>query len=120
MTKKELSKQHEEFIAHVYGGVRSKSSGASDTDKGDVRAATSNTLFECKMTGAPGSDSKYTTLIRQMEKAHDESWAEGKEAAVCLRFFCPDSPLSNVDGWVDFTVRLTADDCVRERLLYGD
>lgn len=114
MTKKELSKQHEEYIAKQYNGQRSRSSGASDTDKGDVRIAGSKSIIECKLTGAPGSGSKRTTLLSHMEKVADEAWAEGKEPAVALRIFCPESPVANVSGWVDFTVRLTADDARRE------
>jgi len=114
MTKKELSKQHEEYIARAYLGERSRSSGASDTDKGDVRVQGSKSLIECKLTGAPGSSSKRTTLLSHMEKVADEAWAEGKEPAVALRLFCPESPVANVDGWVDLTVRLTLDDARRE------
>lgn len=120
MTVKELSRQHEELIARMYGGKRSRSSGASAVDKGDVRSQTDETIFECKLTGAPGGDSKRTTLMKVMEKTADEAWAEGKQPAVCLRLFCPESPLSNQEGWVDMTVRLTADDCVRERLILGN
>lgn len=111
MTKKEVSKQHEEWIARQYQGTRSRSSGASDTDKGDVRIATSNTLFECKATGIPGGESKYTTIIRHLEKVADEAWIEGKTPALAMRYFCPDSPLAGVDGWLDLTIRLTSDDC---------
>lgn len=114
LTKKEVSRLHESWVAKQYDGVRSKSSGASDTDKGDVRIKSSRTIFECKASGAPGQDSKYTTLLRQFEKVADEAWAEGKHPAVALRYFCPDSPLASVDGWVDFTVRLTKDDAKRE------
>ena len=117
MTKKELSKQHEEFIAEKYNGQRSPSSGASDTDKGDVRVEGSKSLIECKLSGAPGSGSKRTTLLSQMEKIADEAWSEGKKPAVALRLFSPDSTLSNVDGWVDMTVRLTTDDAEREEWL---
>lgn len=119
MSKKELSRRHEDYVAKIYDGKRSPSSGASVVDKGDVRAKTSATIFECKLTGAPGGPSKRTTLLSVMEKTADEAWAEGLEPAVCLRLFCPESPLANVEGWVDLTVRLTADDGKRERL-YGD
>lgn len=112
MTKKELSRQHESRIAYVYDGKRTASSGASDTDKGDVR--TTDVLYECKLTGAPGGPSKRTTLLNHMEKCADEAYAEDREPAVCLRIFAPDSPLSAKDGWVDLTVRLTHDDASRE------
>lgn len=114
MTKKELSKQHEEYIARKYQGIRSRSSGASDTDKGDVRIKGEKSLIECKLTGAPGGSSKRSTLLSHMEKVADEAWAEGYEPAVALRLFCPESPLSGLDGWVDLTVRLTSDDAERE------
>lgn len=117
MTKKELSKQHEEFIANRYNGERSRSSGASDTDKGDVRVSSTGTLIECKLTGSPGLPSKRSTLLTHMEKVADEAWAEHKQPAVALRLFCPESPLSNLDGWVDLTVRLTTDDSEREEWL---
>lgn len=114
MTKKQLANQHEERIASSYGGRRSPSSGASDVDKGDVHVKSSKTMFECKLTGTPGGDSKRTMLLRHMEKAADEAWAEGKEPAVALRLFSPDSILADVNGWVDMTVRLMTDDARRE------
>lgn len=110
MTKKELSRQHEEWIASQYGGVRSRSSGASDTDKGDVRVVSSQTIFECKLTGSPGGSSKPSTLLRHMEKVADEAWAESKRPAVALRLFVPESPLADLNGWVDLVVRLVKDD----------
>jgi hypothetical protein len=117
MTKKEVSNAHERYVARLYRGIQSPSSGASSVDKGDVRIASSRTIFECKATGSPGGDSKYTTLIRQFEKVADEAWIEGKSPAVALRYFCPDSPLAGPDGWLDFTVRLTKDDAEREAWL---
>lgn len=117
MDKKRLSKQHEDFVANVYGGIRSRSSGASDVDKGDVRSKTTTSIFECKMTGEPGRP-KSSTLLKVMEKMADEAWAEEKEPVVCLRLFNPESPLASREGWVDLSVRLTSDDAVRERL-YG-
>jgi hypothetical protein len=114
MTKKEVSVTHENWVAKTYGGVRSRSSGASDTDKGDVRVKTLETIFECKATGIPGERSKRSTILTQLEKVSDEAWAEGKRAALCLRLFCPESPLAGVEGWVDLTVRPTRDDAERE------
>jgi hypothetical protein len=117
VNKKDVSRLHERTVASYYGGVPSRSSGASDTDKGDVRVKSSRTIFECKATGAPGGESKYTTVIRQLEKVADEAWSEGKSPALALRYFCPDSPLASVDGWLDLTVRLTKDDAERESWL---
>lgn len=110
MTKKELSKQHEDYIAKLYNGVRSKSSGAAVSDKGDVR--TDYEMIECKMTGEPGGTAKRSSLLSVMEKAADEAWSERMLPVVCLRLWNPSSPLAGPDGWVDFTVRLTNDDMV--------
>jgi hypothetical protein len=110
VTRKELSRQHEEYIAKVYDGKRSRSSGAAASDKSDVR--TSEEMIECKLTGELGKP-KRTSLLTIMEKAADEAWSENKEPVVCLRLYNPDSPLANTDGWVDFTVRLTTDDVRR-------
>lgn len=113
-SKKALSVEHEKFVAKAYGGRRSPSSGAADHDQGDVRAAADGTLLECKYKGSPAEPLKSKpSLLTIMEKVADEAWAEGKEPAVALRYFWPDSPLANRDGWVDLTVRITNDDAVR-------
>lgn len=111
MNKRARAEQHESFIESLYQGNRSRSSGASVVDKGDVR--TEDCLYECKTTGEPGMPARYTSLIRHMEKVADEAWAEGREPVVCLRYFLPESPLAAHDGWVDFTVRLSRDDAWR-------
>lgn len=108
MTKKELSRQHEDHIAKLYGGIRSKSSGAAHSDKGDVRA--DRQMIECKLTGEVGGPPQRTVLLGVMEKTADEAWSENKIPAVCLRLWNPDSPLAGTEGWVDFTVRLASDD----------
>lgn len=118
---KQLSTQHENQIADMYGGVRSRSSGASVRDAGDVRKRVGThdgTLFECKRKGSHNSPLKRKpTLLRQMEKIADEAYAEHFEPALALRFYWPESPLANVNGWIDMTVRLTGDDAARSRLL---
>lgn len=109
-SSKDLSVRHEEAIAAAYAGKRSASSGAADHDQGDVR--TPAYLIECKLTGGPAKPLARTpTLVQHMEKVADEAWSEGKDPMVCLRYYLPDSPLANSTGWVDFTVRLTKDDC---------
>lgn len=108
----DLSRQHEEEIASIYGGVRSKSSGASIVDKGDVQ--TDKALIECKMTGEPGKPPKRKPgIVRHMEKVADEAWEVGREPALALRYFDPTSPLASNTGWIDFTVRLSHDDAAR-------
>lgn len=123
MAKKGSSKarsvRHEEFIAEAYQGQRSPSSGAAETDEGDVR--TKHELFECKLSGGPKvcmthnridcSDCARTpVLVQQMEKVADEAWSVGRTPALALRYYAPESVLSDREGYVDLTVRLVSDD----------
>lgn len=101
----------------MYNGVRSASSGASSNDSGDVRA--SHDLIECKVTGAPGGESKRSTLLRHFEKVAEEAFAEGKSPVVALRFWCPDSILADQKGWVDLAVRTLEEDAYRTEELHG-
>lgn len=111
-TSKWFSQLHEEFIARVYGGRSSPSSGGVVTDLGDVR--TSDCLYECKHTGTFSKPAKSISLkLDHLEKIADEARAEGRSPAMCLRLYAPDSILSDYDGFVDITARLTADDLRR-------
>lgn len=113
-TSKRKSVDQEEWIARLYSGTRSPSSGAADTDQGDVRTA--HSLIECKVTGEPGKELKpqLPRFVRWLEKVALEAWSEGREPALALRYFDPDSSLANLDGWVDVVVRTAAEDSVRE------
>ena len=119
-TAKALSVEHEEWVAKLYGGTRSPSSGASPTDLGDVRVSDGDTLFECKGKWGERVDGKpvKSTLVSQFEKIWDEAAQGGKNAALALRFFMPNSPLANKDGFVDLTVRLAADDAENAELAW--
>lgn len=112
MAKRGTIKRHsvdqEDYVARTYGGIRSPSSGAANNDSGDVR--TEKDLFECKVTGSPGKEPKRTTLLRIFEKIAEEAYAEGRSPVVALRFWCPDSILSDTHGWVDLSVRLLEED----------
>ena len=112
---KALSIEQEEHVSEIYGGIRSKSSGAADHDQGDVRVASDHTLFECKGTFGERTGKKpvRSTLVKHMEKVANEAWAEGRDPALALRFYMPDSILSDADGYVDLTVRLLHDDAYR-------
>lgn len=127
-TKKELSVRHEDHIASVYGGRRSKSSGAAVTDEGDVYVAGEGTLFECKgqFGELAGNGPVRSTLLTQFTKVAREATDLLSEPAMALRFYAPKNILADGDGWVDLTVRLTADDVDRSatmvtwRQLVGD
>lgn len=112
-TTKRRSVEQESYIAKIYGGVRSASSGAADTDAGDVRCET--VLIECKVTGGPGETEKpLPVFIRHLEKVAEEAYQEGRSPAVALRYYAPDSILSNPHGWVDVMVRPVVDDAELE------
>lgn len=113
---KARSVEHETFIARLYSGHRSRSSGAADTDAGDVRVKVEGTLFECKTTGEPGKP-KSTKIIKEMEKIRLEAYEEGREPALALRYFNPDSSLADINGYVDLVVRLAHEDANRSRIL---
>jgi hypothetical protein len=117
VTPKERSVLHENNIARLYGGKRSPSSGAAISQKGDVQIKSSRTSIECKSSGCPPDQVKHTVILGHMEKIADEAWAENREPALALRYFCPDSPLAAQDGWVDLIVRMAADDAYREGML---
>jgi hypothetical protein len=118
-SNKDRSRQHEDFIADLYEGKRSPSSGAADTDSGDVRVKDDQTLWECKLSGNTASPRR-STIVKQMEKIAYEAYEEGKEPGLALRFFDPDSTLAWDDGYVDVVVRLARDDAYRsERLDNG-
>lgn len=117
-TNKDLSVRHEERIAAYYGGKRSPSSGGADNDAGDVRVRAEGVLFECKYTGSPAKPLKRKPgLVTKMEKIADEAWAEGRDPALALRFYWPESPLADGSGHVDLSVRLTPDDAQRSAWL---
>lgn len=101
-TTKRFSVDHEEAIALLYAGERSPSSGAAESDAGDVRSETY--LIECKMTGAPGEVRAKPKFLKDLEKVWEEATGEGRWPVLALRFFQPDSPLADRDGWVDLSV----------------
>lgn len=108
-TVKRLANNHEDHIAKVYSGVKSPSSGAAVSDAGDIRL--SEWLVECKMTGTPGQVPKQIPkMVQDFEKIADEAHGEGRSPMLCLRYYHPESRLSDRNGWIDLTVRLTKDD----------
>lgn len=115
-TNKFRSQEHEKYVAFLYEGKVSPSSGAAPADAGDVRVWATNELIECKVKGEPGKPAR-STLVKQMEKIADEAWAEARDPVLCLRFFMPDSPLADKKGWVDLSVRVAGDDAHRSYLV---
>lgn len=112
-SKKDLSERHEREIAGSYRGRRSESSGGAVTDDGDV--ITQSELIECKgqFGELTGNKPVRSTLLTQFTKIAEEAYQQLRDPVIALRFYAPDSLLANENGYVDFTVRLTADDLRR-------
>jgi hypothetical protein len=108
-TSKRKSVEQENFIAAQYNGRRSASSGAAETDQGDVR--TPDQLIECKCMGNPGEPTKRPGFAKDLEKVTEEAWQEGRVPALAIRWYDPDSILADRAGWCDVIVRRVADDC---------
>jgi hypothetical protein len=107
-TTKRSSVEQETRVASLYEGRRSRSSGAAVNDSGDV--ATVDELIECKTTGEPGKPARIPVFVNHLAKVVEEARERGRTGSVALRFYSPDHYLSNRDGWVEVTVRLTSDD----------
>jgi hypothetical protein len=101
-------------------GKRSPSSGAADTDQGDVRA--DRLLIECKMTGGPNVilTKPLPTFIQQLEKVAEEAYQEGRDPMLALRYYQPESILAGADGWIDVGVMLITDLAEREAEYIGE
>lgn len=107
-SKKARSVEQENLVAKRYGGMRSASSGAAETDAGDVR--TFEFLIECKMMGGPEERIKRPGFAKDFEKITQEAWMEGRIPMMAIRWYDPDSILANRDGWVDMIVKRMVDD----------
>lgn len=107
-TVKRKSVEQEEFIAALYGGRRSASSGAADNDAGDVR--TPDCLIECKVMGNPEEKIKRPGFAKDLEKVTEEAWQEGRTPMLAIRWYDPDSILADRNGWCDVIIKRAVDD----------
>jgi hypothetical protein len=104
-TSKHRSREQEEQIARYFGGVVSPSSGASDTDQGDVR--TSESLIECKTTGSPGDERRpsLNEILGWLAEVAEQAWEEGKQPVVCVRVYAKGHPLAHpTTGVLDLAI----------------
>jgi hypothetical protein len=95
--------QQEDYIAKLFDGKRSASSGAAEHDAGDVRCE--YLLIECKVRmPSPTVSRPKPQFIQQLEKVAKEAYESGKDPALALRYFDDKSPLAGPDGWIDVVV----------------
>lgn len=73
-TKTARAQNHENYIAKMYNGRRSPSSGASWSDRGDVRFEIENYKFtaECKTTEKKSFSIKKDTWNKIVEEAQEQ------------------------------------------------
>lgn len=107
-TVKRKSLDQENAIAVHYHGRRSASSGAADTDSGDV--ATETHLFECKVMGNPEEKLRRPAFAKDLEKITEEAWQRGKIPKLAIRWYEPGSILADREGWCDVVICRVADD----------
>src|SRR5665213_953037 len=113
VSAKYLSVQQEDYVAKMFDGRRSKSSGAAEHDAGDVRCQ--HLLIECKVRMPQANVVKpLPRFVQQLETIAEEAWESGKDPMLALRYYSPHSLLGNADGWVDVVVMLAADAASRE------
>lgn len=74
-TTTEMAQRHENYIAKMYGGRRSASSGASWSDRGDVRFEVRDYEFtsECKATEKKSYSVKLETWLKIVEEAQEQN-----------------------------------------------
>jgi hypothetical protein len=107
---------HEKYIAKLYQGEGTAGSGNGVRQKGDVRIETDDEIVECKYTdNKDGSGNP--RLVKIMEKVASEAYEEGKDPAIAMRWFMPESTLANSEGCVDLVIRLARDDARRSEAL---
>lgn len=113
-SKKYRSVEQENHIAKKIGGVRSRSSGASDKDNGDVKSKIY--LVECKTTGEYDKPAKSISIkLSDIEKIVDGAHIEDRIPAIALRIYNPHSPLADADGNIDLMANLLKDWLYLER-----
>jgi hypothetical protein len=102
-TSKRKSRDQEDFVAGCYDGVVSPSSGAADTDQGDVRSPVS--LIECKAMGEEGKEDRpsLNQILTWLSEITYQAWEEGRDPVLCLRIWAENHPLSR-HGVLDLAI----------------
>jgi hypothetical protein len=111
-TAKRYSIEQEDYVARIYDGRRSRTSGAAEHDAGDVLCEA--LLIECKVRMPAQVTKPLPKFIQQLEKIAEEAFESGKDPMLALRYYAPNSILADRDGWVDVSVRRMCDDADRE------
>jgi Holliday junction resolvase len=91
LTNKQMSREHEDFIAVVFDGDRERASGASITAPGDVFVTEKRSdygvplLFECKVSESGTVSISYKAI----QKILEEAATRGARPMVALRLRDP-------------------------------
>lgn len=104
----------------AYHGYVSPSSGAADTDAGDVRTVSS--LIECKTTGHEGEEKRpsLNKILEWLEEIAAQAWEEGKDPVVALRIYAKGHPLAALSGCLDLAILPVDDAGCRDHAYWPD
>jgi hypothetical protein len=100
LSRKQMSVEHEEYIAKMIGGKRERASGASITAPGDVIG--DEYLIECKVS----ESGSVTINAKQWRKIREEAATRGRRPMAALRLRDP----YNKDKHIDVIVKLLDDE----------
>lgn len=104
--QKQWSIDQENYVAMTLGGQRTKNSGATDSQKGDVASVSIpdlDVLVECKYTGDVTKPAKSISIkLEDLEKITNEAWMDGCQPMLAFRITNPDSPIASSHGHVDW------------------
>lgn len=107
LTNKQMSIEHENFIALAMNGKRERASGASITAPGDV--ITDDYLIECKVS----ESGTVSISAKAIAKIREEAATRGRRPMVALRLR---DPYGN--RHIDVVVKLL-DDELEDRVFYS-
>ena len=99
LSNKQMSVEHENFIAETFGGKRERASGASITAPGDVFVAVRSSpyeepiLFECKVSESGG----VSISAAGIQKIREEAATRGARPMVALRLRNPYDKSKHID-----------------------
>lgn len=102
LTNKEMSKEHEDFIAGLFQGLREKASGANKTRPGDVyvhdHPVLGKVLFECKVS----ESGRVSISAEQIAQLQEEAAQRGARPMAALRLRDPYDSRRHIDVVLKF------------------
>lgn len=108
------SVEQENWLARLFNGKRSPSSGAAEHDAGDVKTDTLLIEAKVRMPERIAVTKPLPVYVRQLGKVAEEAAETDRTPMLAQRFYFPNEPRANRDGWVDVVVMYASDAAERE------